>query len=60
MKTPVLQLHGSKVAGLRACSFVAKRLQQKCFPVKFAKFLEHLFWKNLWTAVFVLKDNYLY
>ena len=43
MKTPVLQPHGSKVAGLQACSFVAKRLQQKCFPVKFAKFLEHLF-----------------
>ena len=39
-----------KVAGLKACSFVKKRLQHTCFPVKFAKFLrtifftEHLLW----------------
>ena len=29
----------SKVAILKACNFVNKRLQHKCFPVKFAKFL---------------------
>ena len=29
----------SNVAGLRACNFVKKRLEHRCFPVKFAKFL---------------------
>ena len=29
----------SNVAGLKACTFVKKRLQHRCFPVKFAKFL---------------------
>ena len=36
--------------GLKACNFIKKRLQHRCFPVKFAKFLrtliftEHLRW----------------
>ena len=29
----------SNVAGVKACTFVKKKLQHKCFPVKFAKFL---------------------
>ena len=29
----------SKVAALKACNFVNKRVQHTCFPVKFAKFL---------------------
>ena len=29
----------NKAAGLRACNFIKKRLQHKCFPVNFAKFL---------------------
>ena len=29
----------SNVAGLKACTFVKKRLQHRCFPVKFAKYL---------------------
>ena len=29
----------NNVAGLKACNFVKKRLQHRCFPVKFAKFL---------------------
>ena len=37
----------NKVADLKACNFIQKRFQQKCFTVKFAKFLrvpnlEHL------------------
>ena len=27
-----------KVTGLRACNFIKKRPQRRCFPVKFAKF----------------------
>ena len=28
-----------KAAGLKACNFIKKRLQHRCFPVNFAKFL---------------------
>ena len=28
----------NKVAGLKAWNFIKKRLQHRCFPVKFAKF----------------------
>ena len=28
----------NKVADLKACNFIIKRFQPKCFPVKFAKF----------------------
>ena len=46
----------NKVTGLKACTFIKKRHQHPCFPVKFAKFLrrpffiEHLRWR-------LLKDN---
>ena len=33
----------NKVAGLKACNFIKKRLQHRCFLVKFAKFLRTLF-----------------
>ena len=33
----------NKVTGLRACSFIKKRLQHRCAPAKLAKFYEHLF-----------------
>ena len=36
MKTPVLESLFDKVAGLKACKFIKKRLQHKC-SVKFAK-----------------------
>ena len=26
------------ISGLQACNFIKKRLQQRCFPVKFVKF----------------------
>ena len=29
----------NKVADQKACNFVKKKLQHRCFPVKFAKFL---------------------
>ena len=37
----------NKVAGLRACNFIKKRLQHRCFPVKFANLLRTLILKNI-------------
>ena len=33
----------NKVAGLKAWSFIEKRLQHRCFPVKYAKFFRTSF-----------------
>ena len=33
----------NRVAGLRACNFIKKRRQRRCFPVKYAKFQGHFF-----------------
>ena len=47
-KTPVLASLFNEVAGLRACCFMKKRLQQNCFLVKYVTslrtpvFTEHL------------------
>ena len=38
-KTHVIESLFSKVVGLKDCNFTKKRLQHRCFPVKFAKFL---------------------
>ena len=38
-KTPVLESLFSKVTGPKVCNFIKKRLQHKCFCVKFAKLL---------------------
>ena len=49
-KAPVLESLFNKVAGLRACNFVKKRLQLRFFPVNFVEFLrtpfstEHHWW----------------
>ena len=46
----ITELQNNKVAGLKTWNFTKKRLQHRCFPVKFAKFLrttfftEHLRW----------------
>ena len=37
----------NKVVVLRTCSFIRKRLQNRCFPVKFAKFLRTTNLKNI-------------
>ena len=39
MKMPVLESLFNKVACLKACNFIKKRLQYMCFPVNIAKFL---------------------
>ena len=36
-KTLVKESNFSNAAGLKACNFENKRLQHRCFPVKFAK-----------------------
>ena len=46
-KTPVLESLFNKVAGLRARSFIKKRLQHRCFPVKLATFLRTSILKNI-------------
>ena len=33
----------NKVADLKACNFIKKRLQDRCFPLKFAIFLKNVF-----------------
>ena len=40
------------VAGSRkACNFIKKKLQHRCFPLKFAKFFENTYFeKHLWTT----------
>ena len=37
----------NKIAGLELASFYKKRLQHKCFPVKFAKLLKTPILKNI-------------
>ena len=46
-----------KVAGLRACNFIKKRLQQRCFPMKFAEFLRTPILKNICKQL-LLKRGY--
>ena len=38
----------NKVSDLQACNFIKKRLQHRCFPVKFAKFLRTAILKNIY------------
>ena len=38
MKTPVLESLFNKVAGLKFCNFIKKRLQHRYFTVNIAKF----------------------
>ena len=56
----------NKVAGLDACNFIKKRLQHRCFSVKFAKslrpsFLQYTsggcFWKYLMNSLFIEYEN---
>ena len=46
-KTSVLKSLFNKVAGHQNCNFIKKRLQQRCFPVKFSKLLRTLFLQNM-------------
>ena len=44
---PVLESLFNKIADLSACSFIKKRLQNRCFPVILAKFLRTFILKNI-------------
>ena len=46
----------NKVSRLRPATLLKKRLQQRCFPVNFVKFLRIRFWKSTsrWLLVFVI------
>ena len=45
-KAIVLESFFNKVAGLKDCNFISKRLQNSCFPKSLAKFLTTAFLHN--------------
>ena len=45
----------NKVVGHKACNFIKKRLQHRCFSVKFAKFLRAPILKNTCEWLFLKK-----
>ena len=47
MKAPVLESLYNKVAGLMACNFIKKRLQQRCYSVNIEKFLRTSILKSI-------------
>ena len=47
LEVPVLEFLVNKVAGLKACNFIERRLQHRCFPVHIAKFLRKPILKNV-------------
>ena len=52
-KTPVLESLFNKVARLKTCQFIKRRLKHNCFPMKFATFLRTpIFEKHLRTTAF--------
>ena len=50
----------------KVCNFIKKRLQHRCFPVKFSKFLrkffstEHLWWLLLKSNLLQIMSNFLF
>ena len=56
-KTSVLESIFNKVAGLKACNFIKKRLQHTCFPIKYAKFLRTPILKNICDDCFSTVDH---
>ena len=43
LEAPALESLFSKVEGPQLCKFIFKRLQHRCFPMRFAKYLRTLF-----------------
>ena len=51
-KKPVLESRFNKVADLKVCNIIEKRLRHRCFPAKFAKFLRRPFFTgHLWQLL---------
>ena len=46
----------NKVAGPKVCNLIKKRLQHRCFPVKFAKFLRAPISKNIYERLLLSID----
>ena len=53
-EAPVLKSLFNKVKGLKACNFIKKRPQHRCFPAKFVKRLRTPFTEHLWWLLFGL------
>ena len=49
-KVPVLESLFHKIAGLKICNFIKKRLQHRCFLVNIAKLLRTAFIEHLLVA----------
>ena len=54
-KTLVLESLFTKVASPQACNFIKKKMQHRCFTVKFAKFLRAPFLQNTSGGCFLRK-----
>ena len=53
-KTSMLESVFNKVAGLKASNIIKNRLQHRCFPVKFAKFLRTPILNNICERLLLL------
>ena len=51
----MLEAFFNKVAGLKACNFIKRRLQHRCFPEKFANFLRTPFFTEHLQCLLLLK-----
>ena len=49
----------NKAAGSQPCNFIKKRLQHRCFPVKFQNYQEHLFYRTSPVAASFVKSTTL-
>ena len=60
MKTPVLEPLFDKVAGSQTYNFIKKRLQHRCFPVKYAKYLGTPFFTEdlRWLLLSFIRCNF--
>ena len=47
----------NKVAGLKACNFIKKRFQHRCFPLKFAKFSRSSIFTRIPISPWLLLNN---
>ena len=54
-KIPVLRSFFDKVANLKACNFIKKRLQHRCFPVNIAKCLRTTFIEHIWWLLLIIR-----
>ena len=53
---PALQSLFNKVEGLKACIFIKKRLQDRCFPVNISKFLRAVFFIEHLLFIILLRN----